>query len=284
MTAEFSVNNKTHIATKISSFIANYGRELRMREDIRKKGKIESAMEFVERMKKVHEEVGAALRKIQEEMKRYVDQNRKEIEEERKGDRVMLSTKDLVFKERPVQKLTERYVGLYEIEEIVLLNAVKLQLPSLMRIHPVVNVSWIVWYKEQVKGQKKEEEKPVEVEGVEEWEMERILNKKKIRGIKKYLAWWKGFTAEHNSWVKKEELENSKEVLAEFKGRIEAEVRRQEKIDRAEERDFRREELPGKFMARMLYGWNDRKFEEEYLKKLERNWRRWKAVSLEEKP
>jgi len=37
-----------------------------------------------------------------------------------------------------------------------------------MRIHPVVNVSQIVRYKEQVKRQKKEEEKPVEVEGVEE--------------------------------------------------------------------------------------------------------------------
>ena len=52
----------------------------------------------------------------------------------------------------------------------------------------------------------------------------------------------------------------------------------------AEERDFRRGELPEKFIAKMLYGWNDGKFEEEYLRKLERNWRRWKAVSLEEKP
>ena len=61
------------------------------------------------------------------------------------------------------------------------------------------------------------------------------------------------------------------------------EVRRQEKIDMVEERDFRRGELPGKFTAKMLYGWNNGKFEEEYLRKLERNWRRWKAVSLEEK-
>jgi len=42
----------------------------------------------------------------------------------------------------------------------------------------------------------------------------------------------------------------------------------------AEERDFRRGELLGKFTVKMLYGWDDRKFEEEYLKKLERNWRR----------
>ena len=72
-------------------------------------------------------------------------------------------------------------------------------------------------------------------------------------------------------------------MLKEFEGRIDAEVRRQEKIDRAEERNFRREELPGRFMVRTLYGWDDGKFEEEYLKKLERNWRRWKVVSLEEK-
>ena len=57
-----------------------------------------------------------------------------------------------------------------------------------MRIHPVVNVSWIVWYNKQVGGQKKKEGKPVEVEEVKEWEVERILNKRKIRGVKKYLV------------------------------------------------------------------------------------------------
>ena len=135
-----------------------------------------------------------------------------------------------------------------------------------------------------MKGQKKEEGKLVEVEGVEEWEVEKILNKKKIRGVEKYLVWWKGFTAEGDIWKRKENLKNVEEALEEFEGRMSAEVRRQERIDMTEERDFRREELLGKFIARMLYGWDDRKFEEEYLKKLERNWRRWKAVSLEEKP
>ena len=35
----------------------------------------------------------------------------------------------------------------------------------------------------------------MEVEGVEKWEVERILNKRKIRGVEKYLVQWKGFTA-----------------------------------------------------------------------------------------
>ena len=71
--AEFVVNNKSHMATKVLSFMANYGRELRMGRDIRKKGKIKSATEFAERIKKVHEEAVVALKKVQEEIKRYVD-------------------------------------------------------------------------------------------------------------------------------------------------------------------------------------------------------------------
>ena len=68
--AKFAIKNKVHLEIKISPFIANYGRELRMGTNIRKKGKVEKATEFVKRMKKVYEEAGAALIKAQEDMKR----------------------------------------------------------------------------------------------------------------------------------------------------------------------------------------------------------------------
>jgi len=89
--------------------------------------------------------------------------------------------------------------------------------------------------------------------------------------------------AEGDTWKRKENLKNAGKALEEFEGRMNAEIRKQEKINMAEERDFRRGELPGKFTAKMLYEWDDGKFE-EHLKKLERNWRRWKAVSPEKKP
>jgi len=95
-------------------------------DDIKKKRKIESATEFVERMKKVYEEAGAALKKAQEEMKKQADRRRREAENWKKRDRVMLSIKDLVFKERPARKLVDRYIGPYAIEEVVSTNAVKL--------------------------------------------------------------------------------------------------------------------------------------------------------------
>ena len=57
------INNKTDLIAKISLFIINYKRELRMEIDIRRKGKMEKIIEFAERMKKVYEEIGTALKK-----------------------------------------------------------------------------------------------------------------------------------------------------------------------------------------------------------------------------
>ena len=51
--AEFAVNNKVHLATKVLHFMANFDRELRIGADIRRKGKIEKTTEFAERMRKV---------------------------------------------------------------------------------------------------------------------------------------------------------------------------------------------------------------------------------------
>jgi len=99
---------------------------------------------FVESMKKVHEEAGAVLKKAQEEMKRQADRRRKETKDWKRGNQVMLSTRDLVFKERPARKLVDRYIGPYVIEEVISTNAVKLRLPTSIRIYLVVNVSRIV--------------------------------------------------------------------------------------------------------------------------------------------
>ena len=94
-----------------------------------------------------------------------------------------------------------------------------------MRIHPVVNVSQIVQYREQIKGQNKKEGKPVKVKGVEEQKVEKILNKRKIRGVEKYLIRWKRFIAESDTWKKEEDLRNARELVNNFEGRLETEVR-----------------------------------------------------------
>jgi len=87
--------------------MANYRKELRMGVDIKRKEKMEKATEFTERIKKVQEEVEVALKRIQEEMKQQVDRRRRKIEVWKIGDKVMLSMKDLVFKEQLEKKLVD---------------------------------------------------------------------------------------------------------------------------------------------------------------------------------
>jgi len=235
----------------MSPFKANYGQDPRMGFEGRKKGKYARAEKFVEKMKEIQEETKAALRKAQEDMRKYADKKRSDADEYKVGDLVMLSTKDLKYQivGRRTKKLTERFVGPYRVKEIISLNAVKLELPSTVKIHPVVNVSRVRRYVGQVKGQRKEQLAPVIIEEEEEWEVERILNKKKVRGKEKYLVRWKGFTAESDIWEGRENLENAKEAIEEF----EKEYRRDmEDVawQEHEEETFRQGELPGRFTAK----------------------------------
>jgi len=79
-------------------------------------------------------------------------------------------------------------VGPYKIKKIILSNMVELELSSSIRIHPVVNVSQVHLYKPQVEGQKKVSPKPVITKEEEEFEVEKILNKRIVRGKKKFLV------------------------------------------------------------------------------------------------
>jgi len=80
-----------------------------------------------------------------------------------------------------------------------------------------------------------------------------------------------------------ENLKNAGEKIEEFeKGRFEEEIQRirmkkgKEMKLNLEAEKFKRGELPGRYTVKLLYGWDDEKFDKEYLKKLERNWNRWK--------
>ena len=83
---------------------------------------------------------------------------------------------------------------------------------------------------------------------------------------------WKGFTAESDTWEGRENLKNAKEAIEEFEKEY-----RQDMEDVAwqehEETTFKRGELPGKFTVKMLYGWSDKRYDQEYWGRMEKNWR-----------
>jgi len=183
------------------------------------------------------------------------------------------------MKGRRSEKLTEHFVGPYKIKGIISSNTIELDLPKSIKIHPVVNVSRVRLYTSQVKGQKKVPPKPVIIEGEEEFEVEKIINKRIVRGKEKFLVQWKGYTAEADTWESRENLENAKELVEEFEreyGKEAEELRRQELEE--EEKEFSHE-LPREFTAKLLYGWGRKRYEREREKRWDENWNRWKNSS-----
>jgi len=240
----------------------------------RRKRKYEVAEKFVERIKRIQEKAKVALEKAQEEMKKLANRRQGKGEEYKVEDLVLLSTKDLKWqmKGRRSEKLTEHFVGPYKVKGIISSNVIELELPKSIKIYPVVNVSRVRLYKPQIEGQKKIPPKPVIIEGEEEFKVEKILNKRLVRGKEKFLVRWKRYMAEEDTWENRENLKNAKELVEEFEkiyGK-EAEELRQQELEE-EEKKFSRE-LPREFTAKLLYSWGKRRYEREREKKWDENW------------
>ena len=128
--------------------------------------------------------------KSQKEMKKQVDRSRKEIEEYKVGDKVLISTKyfSMELMKRVTKKLMEKFIGPYVVRKIVSENVVELELLVSLRIHPVVNVRRIVKCREQVEGQKKILLPPVKIASEKEYKVEEILDRQERRGKTRYLV------------------------------------------------------------------------------------------------
>ena len=104
-TAELAFYNKGYTSTKSSLFKFNYEKKPRMDFEIRKKRKHAKAEEFVKEIKEMYKEAKTVLKK-------HTDRNRKKAVEYKVGDRVLLSTKDLIWqmRNREIKKLMEKFV------------------------------------------------------------------------------------------------------------------------------------------------------------------------------
>jgi len=82
----------------------------------------------------------------------------------------------------------KQFVGPYKVKRIISTNTIELELPSTIKIHPVVNISRVYIYKDQVEGQRKEWPLLVVIKEKEKYKVKKILNKRKFRGKDRYLV------------------------------------------------------------------------------------------------
>jgi len=188
---------------------------LRMGIEPRRAGKSEPAKEFAEQMKTVHEKAQVALSKSRDDMTHYADFHRGEALEYKIGDKVWLSTKNLNV-DRPSCKLTERQLRPYKIIKIISSNAVKLKLPTLFKIHDVINISHIRPYCPPATGQSTIPPEPIVIEGTPKYEVEEITDSRLKCGKLEFLVKWYSYTDDYNTWEPEANCTNSRDIINEF--------------------------------------------------------------------
>ena len=166
-------------------------------------------------------------------MRNMTDKQRTFTTPFKEGDSVMLSTKYIKLKyKKGCPKLLPRFLGPFEITQVINRNAFKLALPHTMNIHPVFHASLLKPFKSRHGEQFHPQ--PIVVEDEEEFEIEIILDMKetsrrtkktkhsgkKRQVVRKYLVRWKGYGPEYDEWIDEQELQrNCKRLIKEFHAR-----------------------------------------------------------------
>lgn len=232
--AEFTHNNRVHSATGKSPFMIMYGRNpLLVPDSIRPSPFTNpAAKDFTKTMTKIHAEAKAALETAAKNMKTQYDKRKRPTVVYQVGDKVWLDTANLHLPQ-PKKKLDDKRVGPFIILEKTGASAYKLKLPPHWKIHPRFNEKLLTPYVPPAFPNQEQPPPPPPdlIDEEEEYEVEEVLDSRPqhIRGKKgkrpqtttDYFVKWKGWTREHNSWVRESEMEHAQEAVKEYEEKME---------------------------------------------------------------
>jgi Chromo (CHRromatin Organisation MOdifier) domain len=235
---ELAVNSAVQASSGVSPFKMNYGREAALPMDVQLQTRIATeanpaAAELVGRMRQVWKEAGKKLEAAKVRQKRTADKKRSESEF-KVGDKVLLSTENIrmigAAELRRAVKFSAKFIGPFRIVAVVNANAYKLELPEKFSMHSTVNVSRLRRFVDgaakfpdrEVEDWRPTGEKVRDANGEMEFEVEKIIAQRGVRGKRQYLVKWKGYPVYESTWEPVEALENAQKVLRRFHKQVDA--------------------------------------------------------------
>src|SRR4029434_5710900 len=165
----------------------------------------------------IFNKVVEASEKAKLSMKVQADRHRNPAPDYKVGQQVWLSTDNLCMLNRASKKLTEKWIGPYEVTQVTP-NAVKLKLPKTLRIHPVVNISHVKPYLGPLPGQPVTRPGPIQVseECDEEYKVDYIVASHLYRRQLQYLVHWKCYEEHECTWEPASNVKNAPLVVERF--------------------------------------------------------------------
>jgi hypothetical protein len=182
----------------------------------------QSAEEFLRRVQNAVKIARDCMARAQDYQARYANRRRRE-EVFKVGDKVLLSGSHVraAFQaKQPSKKLSHRWLGPYCVKEVISKVAYKLDLPDNMKVHPVFHVSTLKRYKEnppEFDGRlASPPPPPVTIDDHEEYEVERIMDKRKVRNTTQYLVKWAGYPEYDATWEPAKHLAHCPDIVKDF--------------------------------------------------------------------
>ena len=171
-------------------------------------------------MAQVTEEARAALVKAADNMARFYDAHRREAPKYNVGDKVWLSLEN-IRTVRPTKKLNYKWLSPYVVERVISRSAYRLKLPaSFGNIHPVFSITLLHPFEGDSIAERQEchplPPPPIVRDGIEEYEVEKILNSRILCGKVEYLVCWKGYGVDEDEWGPVRDVQGSCHELTIF--------------------------------------------------------------------
>jgi hypothetical protein len=214
-TAEFAYNNAKHESTGHSPFFLEYGRHPRTGPTLLTEVNNESLDDIMRNRLQSQEHAKSALILATDRMKWYYDKYVQQVPF-KVEDKVRINLSDYQKTERVLQP---RWEGPFKIVEKLSDLTFCLELPAKFRdIHPVFNTAKLKPNRDpEIKGQRMDPPPPTLVKGVEEFNVEKILQYRTRGRSKQYLIRWKGYTRDQDTWEPASNLKNAKKAIQEYK-------------------------------------------------------------------
>lgn len=224
--AEIAINNCQQASTKFSPFFMNYGFNPRFpflvqaRPNSNELSTVPAVEEMFKTIQKTTQQAITNLKHAQRQQSYYANQRRREGQF-KVGEQVYVSTANMNITSG-VNKLNPKFIGPFPILKVINPVAVQLELPDHYKIHNSFHVSKVRRAKttEQFPNRPVLEKPPPIIKAdndqESEWEIEKIVDKRRRRNRVEYLVKWKGYDSHDNQWLPVSQLTNSRDVIKDF--------------------------------------------------------------------
>jgi len=220
--AEFVYNNTPSSTTGVSLFYANKGYHPKMQLQVENNAQITEADLFVTDLRLVHDDLKRAIEDTQHHYQIPADKRRTPVPKIEVGDHMFILAR-FIKSTRPTRKLSEKYLGPFEVIGKPGTHSYLIKLPNHLRtIHPVFYVSQIEPAPlSNIPNCVNPPPPLIEIDGNLEFEVVHILDSKLDRQRRDpllYLVQWSGYedTPDEYSWTPASNLENAAELVSEF--------------------------------------------------------------------